>query len=103
MGASRSCPRWPCPNLQPCILHPTGPYANARRSTALYHTPGWRSLRKAQLQAEPYCRYCGAKANTADHITPHQGNERAFWTGALQSLCTPCSRRKTGQEIGARR
>jgi len=29
-------------------------------------------------------------ATVADHIVPHRGNERAFWFGALQSLCKTC-------------
>jgi 5-methylcytosine-specific restriction enzyme A len=40
-----------------------------------------------------------AVASVADHITPHRGDETAFWTGALQSLCaTHHSRSKQLEE-----
>lgn len=98
----RPCRNPRCFALQPCALHPTGPFANARRSSNLYDTPQWRARRRAQLQAEPYCRDCGAVAVVADHITPHRGDPTAFFHGALQSLCKTCSNRKTGRETRER-
>jgi 5-methylcytosine-specific restriction endonuclease McrA len=32
----------------------------------------------------------GVPASEVDHIVPVRGNARAFWFGALQSLCPSC-------------
>jgi len=29
-------------------------------------------------------------ATVADHVIPHRGEERLFWSGELQSLCATC-------------
>src|SRR3990167_6086444 len=101
--STRPCPTPYCPELQPCSQHTHGPFATAQRSTTLYHTTRWQQERKAQLQREPYCRACGGKANTADHVTPHRGNAVLFWNRSnLQSLCRRCSNAKTGREVAAR-
>ena len=58
----------------------------------LYGTRRWRAIRAAQLSAHPLCVMCLNQneitpATIADHVEPHRGNEQAFWTGKLQSLC----------------
>ena len=68
---------------------------NSREYQHLYNTTRWRRRRKAQLGAEPLCRYCASlgyitAARVADHIEPHKGDELLFFEGELQSLCTHC-------------
>lgn len=104
---ARICAAPRCPNIQPCARHARKPFATARRSTSLYETPAWRQRRKAQLAAEPYCRWCMAtghvvRASVADHIEPHNGDPVRFMQGALQSLCWPHSNVKTGRETRVR-
>jgi 5-methylcytosine-specific restriction enzyme A len=60
-----------------------------------YHKVRWLNRRALQLKQFPICAWCLEKgdvepATVADHITPHRGNEMAFFTGALQSLCKQC-------------
>lgn len=70
-----------------------------------YNSPRWRSLRAAHLAHEPWCRMCHAeghrvRATVCDHVTPHRGDERAFWAGPFQSLCDHHhSREKQGIEV----
>lgn len=64
-------------------------------SDARYRTARWRGMRLAQLEAEPLCRFCRAQgfvraATIADHVTPHRGDDDAFWSSPLQSLCKTC-------------
>jgi len=60
-----------------------------------YGTARWKRRRARQLQLEPLCAGCVKRgrvvpARVADHVEPHKGDPVRFWTGALQSLCTPC-------------
>jgi 5-methylcytosine-specific restriction protein A len=62
---------------------------------AWYRTAAWRLKRKAQLEAEPWCRFHARRgervaATVADHIERHRGDATRFWHGALQSLCASC-------------
>lgn len=64
------------------------------RTKPWYGTARWKKRRLAQLQNEPLCWMCEREgratlASVADHDPPHQGNEEAFWTGPLKSLCKP--------------
>jgi 5-methylcytosine-specific restriction enzyme A len=57
-----------------------------------YGTQRWRKRARYQLRQYPLCAMCLRDgqvhpAKVADHVTPHKGNERAFWFGELQSLC----------------
>ncbi|MCR5874378.1 hypothetical protein LRS10_09505 [Phenylobacterium sp. J426] len=66
----------------------------AQTYRAWYKTARWRVRRAAQLTNEPLCRMClkagrVTAATVADHVIPHKGDERLFWTGELQSLCKP--------------
>ncbi len=73
---------------------------------AWYGTQRWRKLAKAQLITEPLCRMCLAggvieSAKVCDHVEPHRGDERRFWSGPFQSLCAPChSQTKQSTEKG---
>ena len=74
---------------------------NSRRPSEarpLYRYARWLHLRKAQLSAEPTCRFCAlvgieTAATVCDHVYPHRGNVEAFWSGPFQSLCTECHNR----------
>lgn len=51
----------------------------------------WRKARAEYLQAHPSCRMCGNPACVVDHVIPHRGDKRLFWTRAnWQPLCEPC-------------
>jgi hypothetical protein len=57
-----------------------------------YGMQRWRKRARQQLREHPLCAMClragqVEPACVADHVTPHNGNQRAFWFGALQSLC----------------
>lgn len=72
----------------------------------LYATARWKKRRAAQLAEHPLCRFClpaVVPATVADHVTPHRGDENAFWFGELQSLCASChSSSKQQAEAGGR-
>lgn len=63
---------------------------------AMYWTPEWRALKKAQLQAEPWC--CRAThgnvlvpASIANHKVAHRGDRALFFCARnLESVCKPC-------------
>ena len=60
-----------------------------------YDKRRWAKLAQHQLREEPLCCFCLKRglvvpATVADHIEPHKGNERKFWFGKLQSLCSTC-------------
>lgn len=50
-----------------CQLHPTKRSKQSRGGS----TRSWRELRLRILRRDGYlCRYCGAEANTVDHVRP---------------------------------
>ena len=80
----------------------------ARRYRRWYNTARWKRIRDAQLRDQPLCQMClkrglvndGSRTMTGeaqadprrrhlvcDHITPHRGDEQAFWAGPFQTLC----------------
>lgn len=75
----------------------------------LYKTTRWQRIREAQLRAHPLCQMCEIQgrltaATVCDHVTPHRGNEQAFYAGPFSSLCKPChdrhaQRRDRGGDI----
>lgn len=75
--------------------------ADSRRASdarPLYRYARWLHLRRAQLRAEPSCRFCAlagieTPATVCDHVHPHRGSVEAFWSGPFQSLCTECHNR----------
>lgn len=70
--------------------------AKASAYRHLYHTPEWRSLRKRQLQAHPWCAECKRRGRTtpatvAHHIKEHKGDRALFFDPRnLESACQPC-------------
>lgn len=60
----------------------------------------WRQAREAFLKDHPACVRCGAPSSVVDHITPHRGDLKLFWSRRnWQALCRSChSRWKQRQE-----
>lgn len=59
----------------------------------------WERLRIEVLDRDMWvCQYCGAPANTADHIVPRSkgGEDSAF---NLVASCRPCNSRKGDRPI----
>ncbi len=73
------------------------PNANARG-----YTYSWSAAAKAFLAVFPLCARClpiglTVAATVVDHIIPHRGNRKLFWSrDNWQSLCKPCHDHKTG-------
>jgi 5-methylcytosine-specific restriction protein A len=67
------------------------------RSTASERGYGWRwqQARAGHLRSHPWCVMClrqGLKthATVVDHVQPHRGDSKLFWSKAnWQSLCKP--------------
>jgi 5-methylcytosine-specific restriction protein A len=61
-----------------------------------YKTARWLKLRQVILLRDLYtCQMCGRMGSTGmvvDHVKPHRGSERLFWSESnLQVLCaSPC-------------
>ena len=69
-------------------------------SKSFYSTPAWRSVRRRQLDAEPYCAECFkegriVKASIVDHIVPIKEGGAKYDPKNLQSLCWSCHSRKS--------
>jgi len=70
--------------------------ADARRPSARErgYDSKWDVERKAFLKANPKCRRCPAQATVVDHIVPHRGDKRLFWSRSnWQPLCQSCHSR----------
>ena len=51
----------------------------------------WQRESKAYLSQHPVCCRCGDSSHLVDHITPHKGDKRLFWSRSnWQALCHPC-------------
>ena len=78
---------------------------DARPWASWYGRQRWRIRARRQLREHPLCNKCLQRghvvpATVADHVTPHRGDQQAFWFGQLQSLCAPChSRFKQIEEV----
>lgn len=72
-----------------------------------YKTARWQKLRWSVLERDRFtCRFCKraegvTKLLVCDHITPHQGDEVAFWAGPFQCLCKACHDSRKKKEEGA--
>ncbi|WP_411887359.1 HNH endonuclease [Hydrocarboniphaga effusa] len=83
--------------------------AAARPSRKWYGSYRWQQLRARHLACSPLCVYCKrqgrvAQATVCDHVTPHNDDETAFWSGPFQSLCKDChdSAKKAEENAGRR-
>lgn len=63
----------------------------------------WQKAREAFLKDHPFCVRCGKPSCVVDHITPHRGDTKLFWSRTnWQALCRSChSRWKQRQEHAA--
>ena len=65
-------------------------------STKRGYNHEWRKARAEYLAMHPYCRECAKQgltrfASVVDHVIPHRGDKRLFWSRAnWQPLCEPC-------------
>ena len=65
-----------------------------------YDTARWQRIRvETLLRDRLVCQGCGDEVMNISrlicaHVTPHKGNERAFWTGPFQTLRQTCQRRR---------
>jgi 5-methylcytosine-specific restriction protein A len=71
--------------------------------TRWYHSRQWREMSARQLEDYPWCEECLSngvhrKATDVDHVDPHHGDRKAFFTGRLQSLCHSHHTAKTNRE-----
>ena len=58
----------------------------------------WRRTSRAQRQAEPECRWCGATDDLcADHLVPGRPEL------GIRTLCRPCNTRRAHGATGPRR
>ncbi|WP_341991858.1 HNH endonuclease signature motif containing protein [Azorhizobium sp. AG788] len=67
--------------------------ADARRPSARArgYDSQWDKARAAFLAHHPSCARCGTAATVVDHVTPHKGDKRLFWSREnWQPLCKPC-------------
>lgn len=61
-----------------------------------YRTARWQKLRWSVLVRDLFtCQLCDhiepdSARLVCDHVTPHRGDEAAFWAGPFQCLCKPC-------------
>jgi 5-methylcytosine-specific restriction protein A len=73
-------------------------------ASARGYGPKWRHARLAFLALHPLCVSChgqgrSASATIVDHVVPHRGDQRLFWSEAnWQGLCKPCHDAKTARE-----
>ncbi len=64
------------------------------------HSPRWRKASKAFLVGHPLCAECERQGRTkaaylVDHIRPHRGDYKLFWSESnWQGLCNPCHEEK---------
>lgn len=61
----------------------------------LYRKNRWKVKSEEFRKRNPLCVSCLAKgkvkaSQVCDHVTPHKGNEEAFWSGEVQALCKDC-------------
>ncbi len=66
----------------------------------------WRKARLAYLRSKPLCAECEKEgkfepATELDHIVPHRGNQKLFWSSSnWQGLCKHHHSVKTATEDG---
>lgn len=76
-------------------LHPEP----VRSASARGYGSKWQRESKMFLRARPLCAMCGRRATVVDHIVPHRGDQKLFWSRSnWQPLCKPCHDKKTGTE-----
>jgi len=103
--AQRICIEPGCPNTTPdrrCSPHEAeaqAAWASPRKR--FYSTKRWKTVRRNQLRAHPYCQQpgCMKLATQVDHITPLRDGGDPYAATNLQSLCKPHHSAKTAREV----
>lgn len=111
MSPIRLCLEPRCPNPQTgrgrCDEHrkPIERERSRRRREAtngVYKAKRWEMARSAVLARDPLCMVCDAALSTeVDHVIPLSQSGDPYRLEALQGICAPCHRRKTGAENAA--
>lgn len=80
------------------------PFDGAVRSSSLYGSSRWATLRNEYITDDSQCSICGSREQLhLDHIAPHRGVIDLFFNeDNLCCLCASCHRIKTAQEIANR-
>lgn len=108
--ALQTCAKPGCPELVVsgyCDKHKTKSSQYHQEWQCLYDTQRWQRIRAIQLSVQPWCEEC-LRANTytlatdVDHVEPHRGDKRKFFSGPFQSLCKRCHSEKTATEVNGR-
>lgn len=65
----------------------------------------WQRYRIRFLEKNPLCVRCRDEgrvtaATVVDHVIPHRGDMKLFWSGAHQALCASCHGKKSIEEGG---
>jgi len=76
--------------------HPS--WANRPSSWPGGSTRRWRNVRSAQLVEHPLCAFCGALADTVDHIDGTDYATQRYDPTMVRSLCTDCHDERTRQQ-----
>lgn len=79
------------------------PVAFEHTSSPFYHTTMWRKCRESYFQRFPLCAKCKengeiVQGNVVDHKKPIRLGGAELEEANLQTLCTSCHNRKSGQE-----
>jgi 5-methylcytosine-specific restriction enzyme A len=104
------CPKYAADGSAYCTEHAGQKRTEfeARRGSSAARGYGgkWQRERAAYLQANPVCAEHGkvgrvVPATVVDHIVPHKGDQRLFWSRSnWQPLCKACHDTKTAREDG---
>lgn len=84
-----------------CTEHARAYEAGRRVEGGRYTDRAWRKLRKAYLEANPWCveQSCVGRATDVDHLLPRAQGGSDEWEN-LQPLCHSCHSRKTSIHDG---
>lgn len=104
------CGKLTAPGERYCAAHKREDrkLSDRRRGSAAKRGYGskWQKARDAFLKEHPLCARCEADglvtaATVVDHITPHKGDQKLFWSRSnWQPLCKMHHDRKTAIEDG---
>lgn len=97
---ARICPKQGCPNDMPCAEHARPAWEGSTRRERL--PSNWNTIRRRILKRDRHqCQApgCRAKATEVDHVINNDDDSPEN----LQSLCSPCHRKKTQAEAQAGR
>lgn len=102
-GGGYRCPQHPSTYVTPKKRYDWHFYNNRH----IYTSARWKRLRAQQLSLHPTCCMCEqfgiiTSASVADHVVEIKDGGEVWSLENLQSLCTACHNRKTGEEVRKR-